>query len=174
LFATNNEQSQIGYSPRHSNLKTVGLGPIILGSHKEMQESNSDIKMASVLWHEKYNTGITLIDNQHKELVIIINKLIFSVNDDITNEVILIIFNELYDYTNYHLKFEEQYFDKNNEIDVHLHKLQHKHFIEHLDEIKHSLKENNLSNELIYFVADWLLVHIQHEDKKLINYLEIT
>jgi hemerythrin-like metal-binding protein len=93
-----------------------------------------------------------------------------------TNEVVLIIFNELYDYANSHLKFEEQYFDKSNETDVNLHKLQHKNSIEQLDEIKHSLNENNLSNELIYFVADWLLVHIQYEDKKhvQINILKIN
>jgi hypothetical protein len=57
-------------------------GIIILGSHKEIQESNYDIQMSLVLCYKKYNTGITLIDNQHKELIIIIRKLIFLVDEN--------------------------------------------------------------------------------------------
>jgi hemerythrin len=134
-----------------------------------MQADNTCMKMDLVLWHEKYNVGITLIDNQHKKLVKIMNKLVFSINEGFKGEDILIIFNEFYDHANYHFKSEEQYFYRLNEIEANLHKLQHKHFIEQLNDTKNSIIENNLSNELLYFLVDWLLVHIQYEDKKLIN-----
>ncbi|WP_051302944.1 bacteriohemerythrin [Psychromonas aquimarina] len=134
-----------------------------------MKPFNSAVKVDLVPWDEEYNIGIALIDEQHKKLMAVVNELINAVNEDLKNEVILSCFDKLYDYTIYHFKSEEQYFFSLDKADTELHKLQHKHFIEQLDNVKQSLKTDDVSNELLWYLTDWLLIHIQHDDKKFLN-----
>lgn len=59
-------------------------------------------------WNENFETGIALIDEQHKQLISILNKLAEHLAYR-SNEVILNnVFNELADYADYHFKTEEQ------------------------------------------------------------------
>ncbi|WP_019617036.1 bacteriohemerythrin [Psychromonas ossibalaenae] len=134
-----------------------------------MNTLNSATKVDLVPWKDEYNIGIALIDEQHKKLMTVVNELINAVNEDLKSEVILSCFDKLYDYTIFHSQSEEQYFYNLDKAETELHKLQHKHFIEQLDNIKQSLKKDHVSNELLWYLTDWLLIHIQHDDKKFLN-----
>jgi len=130
--------------------------------------SDSD-KLSLVTWEESYAVGVPLIDEQHKELILIINKLIYAINENLNKELLLSLFDKLYNYANYHFKSEEQYFYRLNAPDTELHKLQHKHFIEQLNLMRQSFNSNDISHELLWFLTDWLLIHIQDEDKKFLS-----
>lgn len=125
--------------------------------------------MALVEWDdETLSVGIELIDSQHKVLVGYINELSNLIYTKSPEKSIRNIFNKLVDYTQYHFKAEEAYFEQLNNKDLMLHKLQHKHFIEHLNQFG-SQCNTKLTTDLLEFLLDWLVIHIQCEDKKFIQ-----
>jgi len=125
--------------------------------------------MPLINWNdETLSLGIEFIDSQHKVLVGYINELDELIKKNENKEDVSIIFNKLVDYTQYHFSSEELYFEGLNANDLTLHKLQHKHFIEQLNLFKDETTEN-ISKDLLHFLLDWLVTHIQCEDKKYIQ-----
>lgn len=126
-----------------------------------------------IVWDKNtFEIGIESIDTQHKELVGYINELAWAIDNDQGKSVISLLFNKLYDYTQFHFKAEESYILTLSKNDCLLHQLQHKHFIEELDRIVALDATENISEELLYFLTDWLLHHIQVEDKKFFQQLK--
>jgi hemerythrin len=118
---------------------------------------------------EKLSVGVELIDNQHKMLIHIINQLSKAIDsNDLT--VITQVFTQLYDYTEYHFSTEETCFGLLNNKDTDIHILQHRNFIKKLSSIKDKHdKEKTLPADLLLFLTDWLVSHIQVEDRKFIK-----
>lgn len=127
--------------------------------------------MALIEWKdETFGVGVELIDNQHKMLVHIINKLAESVESNEDISVINTIFNQLQDYTKYHFNTEETYFFRLSDADTHLHVAQHNNFIAELENLSINADELEVqSANLLSFLSNWLCDHIQIEDKKLIR-----
>lgn len=127
--------------------------------------------MSLIKWNEEtLSVGVELIDNQHKMLIHIINKLADAIENNEGLHVIESIFSQLIDYTQYHFNTEETYFFRLNNSDTELHILQHNHFIEQLGQFK--IKHQDLkqvSQQLLNFLSDWLSNHIQIEDKKFVQ-----
>lgn len=120
-----------------------------------------------IVWDKNtFEVGIEIIDAQHKELVGYINELARAIDTNQEQAVISVLFKKLCDYTQFHFKAEEAYIQTLSKNDCLLHQLQHKHFIEELDRIIELNEAQNISEELLYFLTDWLLHHIQIEDKK--------
>jgi len=127
--------------------------------------------MALIRWSdEEYSVGINIIDKQHKILVDLINRLSEAINKEATASLISSLFHELTEYTKFHFKAEEVYFSTLNEIDSQLHQLQHKHFVEQLMVFNEQHEQACFSyTDLLYFLSDWLIIHIQCEDRKFIE-----
>lgn len=120
-----------------------------------------------IVWDKKaFEIGIEIIDTQHKELVGYINELACAIDTSQEKPVISVLFKKLCDYTKFHFEAEEAYIQRLSKNDCLLHQLQHKHFIEELNRIIELHEAQNISKELLYFLTDWLLHHIQIEDKK--------
>ena len=122
-----------------------------------------------IIWDKaSFEIGIDVIDQQHQTLVNYINNVARSINSQQDFEQTSALFNELYNYIILHFKAEEAYFFKLNKHDCLLHQLQHKHFIEELDRITSSHEFQDNASTLLYYLTDWLIHHIQVEDKKFI------
>ena len=67
--------------------------------------------MEKLFWDKKYETGIDVIDFQHKILLERTNDLIELVNKNETQDNMFPILIFLEDYTHYHFDTEEQFFD---------------------------------------------------------------
>jgi hemerythrin len=120
-----------------------------------------------IVWDKNtFEIGIELIDSQHKVLVGYINELAWAIDNKAERNINSELFRKLYNYTVFHFDAEEGYILSLGKNDNLLHRLQHKHFIEELDRISELNESENISNELLYFLTDWLLHHIQVEDKK--------
>ncbi|NPA69129.1 MAG: hemerythrin family protein [Chlorobi bacterium] len=119
-----------------------------------------------VTWSEIYSVGINKIDNQHKKLIELINKLFASLSEGNAEDIIPDIIKELTEYTQYHFKTEEDLFEEYNFPDKNEHILKHKNFIQQVEKWKDKLIQNdeNLHYELMNYLKMWLIEHITGDD----------
>jgi len=128
-----------------------------------------------LIWKDSYSIGMDLIDTQHKHLFDIGNQayelLKNGLKIDKYDEIVLII-EDLANYTKYHFKCEEEYMIKINYSRYEIQKKEHTDFIKKIDGIQlHNIDENQQKyiEELLNFVFNWVLEHILKEDKLIMS-----
>ncbi len=91
------------------------------------------------LWKKEFELGIDSIDEQHKKLLEIgnrINDLLCSHDDGDDNyDEIYTVIEELKDYTVYHFKTEENLFIKYKYPEYSIHKKEHDDFIAYVESV---------------------------------------
>ena len=119
-------------------------------------------------WSEKYSIGYDEIDDQHKKLVEMINELYNSFLKGEADKVAESIIQKMIEYTDYHFKTEEKYFEKYNYSDTELHIEQHKGFVDQVTNFFNEFKKGSvvISYDIMNFLRDWLVAHIQNSDTK--------
>lgn len=121
-------------------------------------------------WDDNFNTGIYIIDEQHKELVVLLNKLASHVafhNDELQ---IASVFDELTNYIIFHFGTEEQIWhraDIGNELEEQ-HQKTHETFVNQVLEFRvkqETTAIDELADEMLGFLARWLATHILETDR---------
>ena len=122
--------------------------------------------MVLIEWSESYSVHIKEIDDQHKKLIEIINRLHDSMKAGKGKEAISGILSELIDYTGYHFRTEEDLFQQYGYPDFVKHKEEHDELTQKAIDLKTSFDEERLMNtiEIIIFLKDWLNTHILGAD----------
>ncbi len=119
-----------------------------------------------IRWNDLYSLGIEKIDNQHKKLIEIINKIFDFLSEEKAEVIIPEIIKELKDYTQYHFKTEEDLFEQYDYPDTEDHRLKHQEFIDMIGKWSNEIKNNkNILYEMMNFLRKWLLEHILHDDR---------
>lgn len=124
-----------------------------------------------ITWDEKYSIGIETIDNQHKELIALIDKL----SDLLTNAVqgqdiyddMMALIADLRDYTVYHFGYEEKIFESIGYSNTAAHKAEHKKLIEEIENLDvRSLDEDQIvaGKGILKFLITWVFKHISGTD----------
>lgn len=128
-------------------------------------------------WKDDYLTGISLCDEQHKELFRILDKCIDLSRQskylDKTEEMSAVI-EELLDYTIYHFEAEEKHMLEIGYRRFLSHKVQHDTFIKTLKDFEMNEDQDKQEEEvskILQFVLDWIGEHILVIDKNIMNYL---
>ncbi|MCF7866199.1 bacteriohemerythrin [Candidatus Woesearchaeota archaeon] len=123
--------------------------------------------MDLIEWKKEYSVNVKEIDEQHKKLIKIINKLNESINNGTAEDILAQILFEMEDYTIYHFRFEEQKFKEYEYEQNKIHRAQHKFFENTLKTYKkeYALGNKLVINETLEFLKNWLLNHIQGSDK---------
>lgn len=122
-------------------------------------------------WNKNFETGIAIIDEQHKALVSLLNELAETLARDDQLEINR-VFDELAEYANFHFETEEtiwvEYFGDDSWLSSH--QLNHSSFLPKVVE----LKEQDTSKPLIEiiesivkFLIRWLAFHIIDNDKRM-------
>lgn len=118
-------------------------------------------------WEEILYTGHTVIDNQHRKLVDLLNSLITAYS--LSNEKALItkILFELEDYAHFHFLEEETLLSRMEHYPTHEHLKEHKEFTRRINELKFDYVSDNrmVVPELIDFLKNWIKNHILGIDK---------
>jgi hemerythrin-like metal-binding protein len=124
---------------------------------------------------DKYKLGIDVIDEQHQKLFDLIDKMCVEDEEDCSPKLMLEIISELKDYSLYHFKTEEEYFNKLNFKESKYHVNLHEIFIETIDFYYNNPKKLNRI-KIYSFLQSWIRHHILIEDKKytLPKYIEVT
>lgn len=127
----------------------------------------------TIEWDHDLETGIPIIDQQHKELIVLLRrlrKLTFG-KEDFTATI-----NELRNYANTHFETEENYMLTANYPRYKEHKQWHDRFVKQLEITYEKLKDDNnitdLGYELYIFAEDWILKHYTDEDIKFAQYFK--
>lgn len=122
-------------------------------------------------WKEEYSIGIEIIDEQHKHLFEIGNQahelLKNEFRVDKYDDVVLIL-EDLRQYTKFHFQTEEDYMLKTNSDQFPSQKIEHAEFIKKIFNIDFkSLDENTDErlNKILFFILNWILDHVLNKDK---------
>lgn len=130
--------------------------------------------MPFLKWENSYSVGVSKIDEQHKKIFELINKLYKIENmkppKDIGN--IRLILEEMAQYANYHFETEEKYFDLYDYEGKEIHKNQHNEYRKKTEEFyeKYKIDEKFLIfSDVLNFLKDWRSNHINGFDKKYVK-----
>ena len=135
-------------------------------------KSIKDLK-GFIEWSEKYEIGHDVIDQQHRYLVGLINRLHKGRDLGWTPMSSAEILDELQGYCVFHFKEEENLFLASDYPDKEIHIDQHRGFIlKYLDFEKYVRKEGEIPDELFDYLKKWLQNHILNVDQGLSKYIK--
>jgi hemerythrin len=121
-------------------------------------------------WSDAMSVGIAEIDDQHKTLIGILNRLFVSVVQRDSDDLIVEILDALVDYTKTHFELEERLMLDSgyDSTEFAEHRRAHLAFIHKVGETatKNLVEGKSVSFELINFLKHWLRDHILLADRK--------
>ena len=123
-------------------------------------------------WKDMYSVNVTEIDKQHKKLFEIGGKIadLVLANDDFDHfDKILVILEELKEYTIYHFDYEEKLMERYGFKEADTHKIEHIFLIKKLQRLEKKdidSRQKEAVVELITFISDWIAGHILETDMK--------
>jgi hemerythrin len=145
----------------------------ILGSDTMIGRYTSHLSKEDFDYTDAYRTGIEFIDEEHKVLFDIIRQTNDAVHEEFLHDkydVIVNILTQLKQYTEQHFADEEAYMERIGYAALPVQKAAHISFVERLCEIDFDEVDENQQahlEELIEFLLEWLINHIQKMDKKI-------
>lgn len=134
-------------------------------------------------WTDNFSTGVTVIDEQHRQFISIINSLVKAVKEQACKYIIKDVIRFLEKYSAVHFDKEEERMRFCRYPEYLLHKAQHDNFAANVIELKKEALDPDpgrgcasyeLSVEANRVMVEWALGHIANEDKKLGAFLNET
>ena len=129
-------------------------------------------------WKKEFELGIETIDNQHKKLLEIGNRIsdLLATHDEESDDYddIIEVIEELKDYTVYHFQNEEKYFIEFKYPDYANHKKEHDAFIAYIGSVdlrKIDENQEKFMKDLLKKVINWVFNHIITTDYLYKDYL---
>lgn len=126
-----------------------------------------------ITWNDDYSVKIKAFDDDHKKIIKIINDLYHDINNKKISGKLDKRLEELIEYGKHHFLAEEEAFDKYGYPDKEEYKLLHKGYSEKMQYFQDNVQGNEIaiSFELMDFLEDWLINHINDADKKYVVFL---
>ena len=125
--------------------------------------------MPLMTWTEKMSVGIGVIDTDHQKLVSMVNELYDGIQAGKGKEKLGSVLDALVDYTKMHFAREEKFFAQTAYPDSAAHKKEHEALTKQVADVQAKFKAgatSTLSLEVMNFLKNWLINHIQGSDKK--------
>ncbi len=125
--------------------------------------------MALMTWNDKMSVGVAMIDDEHKKLVAMLNELYDGVQSGHGKDALGKILDGLISYTAGHFKHEEKLFADTGYPAAAAHKKEHDDLTKQVLDVQAKYKSGatgTLSLEVMNFLKNWLVNHIQGTYKK--------
>ncbi len=143
------------------------------------QEADLEADLQSVpplfVWDDSLSVGIISIDDQHKVLISLVNRLNAAMKKQMSETVMGEILAELVRYTTTHFATEEELFKRYryHEPEYSQHLQAHAEFIKTLSEIKqkHAEGDGTVPLKVLSLLRRWLVDHIKDIDKRYAPFL---
>ncbi len=127
-----------------------------------------------ITWNDKYSVGISKIDDEHKQFINIINKAIATKEHNGNPEELREVLYGLIMYSIIHFATEETFMIEFNYPEYQYHKEKHIDFskktISYCDRVDDG--DSQITNEILEYLKQWLVNHIQVTDRKYIDCLK--
>jgi hemerythrin len=129
--------------------------------------------MTLISWNPTLSVGVKQLDDQHKVLLGIANDLHTAMAEGKGSQVLGPILDGLVEYTRTHFADEEQLLARHGFPGLHLQAEQHRMLVGRVLELQQKFKAGKilLSVELMGFLKEWLITHIQVEDAQYAPFL---
>ena len=120
-----------------------------------------------VQWTDDFSVGIPEIDDQHRGLIALVNRVYSAVINKASSSEVEEIVHALEHYTLQHFADEERYMIHARYPKFGVHKAVHDQFVERVAAEKDRLKAGfPLDIDIVHFLRDWLINHILRMDKE--------
>jgi hemerythrin len=127
-----------------------------------------EIQMGLFKWYKKYSVNNNELDEHHKTLFDIFNRLYDNCLLHDKAHCIDPIIEELKSYSNYHFTAEEHHMGNIGYKEIDNHIAEHGDFTQRTLQLQQvaDKDEPEATKELVAFLGNWLLHHVIEEDKK--------
>jgi hemerythrin len=125
--------------------------------------------MPLMTWNNSLSVGIAVIDEDHKKLVAMVNQLYDAVQAGHGKDALGKTLDGLIDYTVMHFAREEKFFQETGYPDAVAHKKEHADLTKQVLDVQAKYRSgatSTLSLEVMTFLKNWLVKHIQGSDRK--------
>jgi len=135
--------------------------------------------MTAFVWNESFLTGLESVDQQHHELVDLINRLSgsLSAGGTVDDAAVTATFDALRDYAQYHFAEEEKIREQSGIDERHqeIHRLAHAQFIAQIASLWNSRSAmSNPSETILGFLSSWLAHHILGIDQSMARQIRLV
>lgn len=122
--------------------------------------------MEKIVWSDEFSVGVRVLDDQHKTLIHIVNKLIENPHELVDSMIISDALDEMTKYASQHFQLEEQLMEENGYPGFEQQKAQHKAFKTKLVRLCSAIRqhEQEVPDILLNYLHEWWLHHILQED----------
>ena len=129
--------------------------------------------MSMVIWNPAWETGNALIDQQHQSLLAQFEALLVAIHENHPDERIPPLLQFLADYVETHFSMEEGLMQGAGYPGFAGHKAIHDHMRTRVGQLVEVARGNpaSLTEEVIDFLTDWLLRHINEEDRRMARHV---
>ena len=124
--------------------------------------------MALLTWKEEYSVGVPSIDQQHSQLVSILNELHQAMMSGTAREVTGSLLKKLIEYTKTHFASEERLLSSTRFPDFDQHRKAHVDLVSQVSDFaaRYEAGEMAVNLHLLNFLRDWLTSHILGADRQ--------
>jgi hemerythrin-like metal-binding protein len=139
----------------------------IINPHEKLElPPIPETKSTWIPWNDALNTGIDVVDEHHRYLIMLINDLYVAVNESYGCRKVVRTLKSLEHYSTIHFREEERMMREYSyrRLGKHIH--QHDIFRDNIAKSRADLKTNplTLGYETLFYLRSWLTNHIMKED----------
>lgn len=129
--------------------------------------------MAFIQWKPEYEMGVTEIDDQHRQLVKMVNALHEAMKIGTGNMLVPALLDNLIGYTLSHFQTEERYMQSSGYPEYEAHRQEHQELAEQVMQFKVQMRRGGVVNsiEVMNFLKSWLVDHLAGSDSDFGQYL---
>ena len=128
--------------------------------------------MEKIIWGEDFSVGVRVLDEQHKQIVTMVNTLIEMSNAKIGSEIISDTLTKMTLYAINHFSKEEEYMLEYNYPEYSIQKKQHSEFKRKTVDfcMETMAHKETVPAEIFMYLKSWWTNHILKEDMKYKKY----
>lgn len=124
-----------------------------------------------IVWKEENNIGVSIIDEQHRGIISAINSMYYFIHNDNNPEAVKSILLLIKQYTIFHFETEESLMKKSGYPDYKEHLELHTKLVNHTNQLVEEYSRTLDPSDVLRFLKEWWLYHIQEEDQKYLPFL---
>jgi hemerythrin len=124
--------------------------------------------MPLMTWTDRMSVGVAVLDEDHRTLVAMVNALHDAMQAGHGKEKLGQVLGELVQYTKVHFAREETLFSRTGYPEAATHRQQHAALTRQVVDVQEKFAAGQvatLSLEVMHFLRDWLVRHIQGSDQ---------